>query len=239
MGEGARNRSRRKFTAPFPRWKRGITQYREIVEPLKPYLQLAQQHGVRVEQAMQNYVNLEQTLLRDPERGLQMVADYAGINLREYAAKLLNQSPEEVQSQQDQTIRELRTELASLKQQLGGVTHTIQQQTVKQTEQMVVEFAERHPRFDELADDIKFFLESGRTNDLSEAYELAERLNPAPAPKASTPAPEEKPAEQPVAHTHKGSKSISGAPSAGSSPAKREPSKSIRDALRRAAAQVG
>lgn len=110
---------------------------------------------------MQNYVNLEQTLLRDPERGLQMVADYAGINLREYAAKLLNQSPEEVQSQQDQTIRELRTELASLKQQLGGVTHTIQQQTVKQTEQMVVEFAERHPRFDELADDIKFFLESG------------------------------------------------------------------------------
>lgn len=217
--------------------EKGINQYREVVEPLKPYIQLAQQHGVRVEQAMDNYINLERTLLSDPERGLQMVADYAGINLREYASKLLNQTPEEIQGNQDNTIRELRTELAALKQQLGGVSQTIEQQRVSQTEAEVRKFADEHPRFDELADDIKFFLQSGRTQDLSEAYELAERLNPAPAPKVS-PQPEA-PAPAPVAHTHKGSKSISGAPSAGSSPARSEPSKSIRDALRRAQAKAG
>lgn len=216
--------------------ERGINQYREVVEPLKPYLQLAHQHNVRIEQAMENYVNLERTLLSDPERGLQMVADYAGINLRDYAAKLLNQTPEQVQSNQDNTIRELRAELSQLKQQLGGVTQTIQEQRTTQTESMVRDFAAQHSRFDELASDIEFFLKSGRTSDLSEAYQLAERLNPAPV-KASP--PPEAPAPAPEAQTLKGSKSISGAPSAGSSPARSEPSKSIRDALRKAASKAG
>jgi hypothetical protein len=38
-----------------------------------------------------------------------------------------------------------------------------------------------NPRFEELSDDIAFFLKSGRTKDLAEAYQLAERLNPTPS----------------------------------------------------------
>jgi hypothetical protein len=48
------------------------------------------------------------------------------------------------------------------------------------TTEMVTKFAAENPRFEELADDIAFFLKT-RTKDLAEAYRLAERLNPAPA----------------------------------------------------------
>jgi hypothetical protein len=40
--------------------------------------------------------------------------------------------------------------------------------------------AAENPRFEELSEDIAFFLKT-RTKDLVEAYTLAERLNPAPA----------------------------------------------------------
>jgi hypothetical protein len=53
------------------------------------------------------------------------------------------------------------------------------------TTEMVTKFAAdpANPRFEELADDIAFFLKT-RTKDLAEAYKLAERLNPAPAAQA-------------------------------------------------------
>jgi hypothetical protein len=44
------------------------------------------------------------------------------------------------------------------------------------TTEAVTKFAAEQPRFDELADDIAFFLESGRADDLAEAYDLAERF---------------------------------------------------------------
>jgi hypothetical protein len=45
----------------------------------------------------------------------------------------------------------------------------------------VEEFAAKHPRFDELSEDIIFLLETGRADDLPEAYTLVERLNRTPA----------------------------------------------------------
>jgi hypothetical protein len=41
----------------------------------------------------------------------------------------------------------------------------------------VVKFAAAHPRFEELSEDIVFFIESGRADDLAEAYDLAERFS--------------------------------------------------------------
>lgn len=214
----------------------GINHYRDAFEPLKPYYEMARQHGTTVQQAMENYTNLERTLLSDPVRGLQMVADYAGINLRDFAARLLNQSPDEVASQNESTIRELRSEISGLKQQLGGVTSTIQEQRVAQVQANVDAFAASHPRFDELADAIAGELKHGY--DLEAAYKRAELLNPAPAA-ASAPAPVT-PAPQPPLNPA-GSKSISGAPSAGSDPVSSKAAKSstIREALKRAAAQAG
>jgi hypothetical protein len=41
----------------------------------------------------------------------------------------------------------------------------------------VMKFAAAHPRFEELSEDIIFFLDSGRADGLAEAYNLAERFN--------------------------------------------------------------
>lgn len=214
----------------------GLNQYKEVVEPLKPYLQLAQQHNTTIDKALANYVGLERALMSQDmghkNAALADVFQRAGINPRDWAAQLLGQTPDQVQSQQDSTINELRQHIARLEQQVGGVTQTFQQQREQSTLAEINKFAEANPRFEELADDIAFFMKSGRASDLSEAYQLAERLNPAPV-KAS---PQEPviPAIPADAHT-KGSKSISGSPSPGSSPAaKRAPSSSIRDALKTA-----
>jgi hypothetical protein len=49
------------------------------------------------------------------------------------------------------------------------------------TTEAVMKFAAAHLRFEELSEDIVFFIESGRANDLAEAYALAERSNLAPS----------------------------------------------------------
>jgi hypothetical protein len=221
--------------------EKGINQYRDFVEPLKPYVQLAQQHNTTIDKALNQYITLERSLRSsDPAQktaALNDVFQAAGVNPRDWAAQILNQSPDQVASQQDATIQELRQQISRLEQQVGGVTQTFQQQREQETLQTVTKFAEDNPRFEELADDIAFFMKTGRANNLSEAYELAERLNPAPA-QANAPTPVI-PATPPAdAHT-KGTKSISGAPSPGSSPAaKKGPSPSIRKALESAMARA-
>ena len=50
------------------------------------------------------------------------------------------------------------------------------------TEEAVTKFASEHPRFEELAEDICFFIETGRADDLAEAYALAERFSSSPEP---------------------------------------------------------
>src|SRR6185312_10569451 len=127
-----------------------------------------------------------------------------------------------------------RMELAAIKEQVGGVTGHIQQQQEATVMSQIEAFTKDHPRFDELSDDIAFFLQHKRANDLQEAYELAERLKPAPVKASLSPVIP----EQPEAHTLRGQKSVAGSPSAGSSPAKGKPSPSIKEALQRALAKA-
>jgi hypothetical protein len=67
-----------------------------------------------------------------------------------------------------------------------GLSPAQGQSAADTTHESVTKFAAEHPRFEELADDIAFFLTSGRTKDIAEAYTLAERLNPAPAQAAAS-----------------------------------------------------
>jgi hypothetical protein len=86
-------------------------------------------------------------------------------------------------------------------------------------------------------------MQSGRAKDLPEAYQLAERLNPAPAGQAKDAAPAASSAAsaEPPVHPDKGQKSINGAPSAGltSQPGKKRVTRSLDEALDRAFGQAG
>jgi hypothetical protein len=235
-------RMERELTAGFEKHRTGA----EAFESVREFDEMAKQSGTDLKTALTNYTNMEKVLRADPLKGLELICQNAGLSLRDVAAHVMGQTPEEHASKSDATIRELRAEITSLKQQVGTVASSFEQQRTQTAQQKVEAFAAdpAHARFEELSDDIAFFMKSGRTKDLAEAYQLAERLNPAPvkvqaeAPAASAAPVIELPKPDLAAQTAKGSKSVTGSPSPGSSPTNQRPSTSIKEAIRRAAAAV-
>jgi hypothetical protein len=222
----------------------GFQKYKQSAErdqALSEFHEMAKSSGKELSGVVREYVNMENKLRQDPVGGLDLICQRMGLSLRDVAAHVMGQKPEEQASQQDAVIRELRQTVQRLEQQVGGVTKSIEQQREEATLTEINAFASKpeHSRFEELADDIAFFMKSGRAKDLPEAYQLAERLNPAPQAKEIAPAASSAAPEPPV-HPDKGQKSINGAPSAGSSPAaKKRTSKSLDEALDRAFGAAG
>lgn len=204
----------------------------EAFNEVREFDQLAKSVGTTMKDAMSNYVGIERLLTQNPIAGFQRIAENMGLDLRQVAAAILGQPAEQVRSQQDATIQELRGQLAALQQSVTGTTSYIKDQRENAMIEQLTDFAAKpeHSRFEELADDIAFFITTKKASSLEEAYDMAARLNPAPV---ASPAPDLS------AQTRKGEKSVSGAPSAGSDPVTRKPSTSIKDSLRRAAAQAG
>jgi hypothetical protein len=208
----------------------------EAYEQVREFDETARRNGGNLRASLEKIVDFENTFARSPIEGFQKVADHFGIPLRAVAAHIMGQTPDQVQTRHEAVVRDLKSELATLKQQVSGVTKSFEEQRTSAVMQQVEAFTKDHPRFDELSEDIAFFLQSKRASTLSEAYELAERLNPAPA-KASSPAPII--SAEPAPLNPAGMKSITGAPSPGSSPSRQPPSSNNREALRRAAERVG
>jgi hypothetical protein len=140
-------------------FKAGFAKYKTAAErdaSLAEFHDMAAKGKTTVKEALSKYVNMENQLRADPVKGLEIICQNVGMSLREVAAKVLGLTPDQAQNGADPT------------------------------HDAVTKFAAdpAHSRFEELADDIAFFLTSGRTKDLDEAYTLAERLNPAPAAQA-------------------------------------------------------
>jgi hypothetical protein len=71
---------------------------------------------------------MEQKLRGDLLGGLDEIVPMrpaASYSLRDVAAHVMGQTPEQNQSQSDATIRELKQTVASSRKQVGGVTQTI------------------------------------------------------------------------------------------------------------------
>jgi len=228
--------------------EQGHQKYRESAdayEQVRPFDEMARKNGGNLKASLERVVEMENAFARDPIEGFHAVADHFGLSLRAIAAHIMGQTPDAVQQQTDTTVSSLKNEIATLKQQLSGVTQTIEKQQQSALLSHVQSFAVEHPRLDDLSDDIAMFLKTERQiggefrfPTLQEAYELAERLNPAPA-QAFAPAapviPPAKPTAQPL--NQAGQKSITGAPTNGSNPSPRKSAApSIRDALRQASA---
>lgn len=211
----------------------------EAYQEVRQFDEIARKNGGNLKASLEKVVDIETAFSRNPIEGFQKVADHFGIDMRAVAAHVLGRSPQEVQSEQDTTIRQLKSQVERLTQELGGVTKTFQEQRTTEVLSQVEAFAKDHPRFDELSDDIGFFLENKRASTLLEAYEMAERLNPAPS-SASAYQPVSQAPLQPAPLSPAGQKSITGAPASGSDPVtKKAPASSTRQALERALARAG
>lgn len=230
------HRATRELEQGIQKYKPDADAYAEV----KEFADLAQSQGTTLKEAMRNYVGIENLLRKDPIAGLTQIAQNMGIPLRDIAARIVGQKPDEIAGQHDRTVSQLTQKISQLEQQIGGVTKTIDQQREQSASQTVSQFASQpgHERFEELAADIKFFLDTKRASDLEEAYQMAGRLNPGPA---LTPAQPATPAIKPdaAAQTRKGSLSVHGAPSSGSDPATRKPPSSAQESVKRAFATLG
>jgi len=223
-------------------------QYRGAAEafmPVAKYHQMAQQHGTTLEKALESYTGIEMKLRADPVAGLDNIVYNLGLtdpetgrrlNLRDIAYHVLSQTPEQLkqlqqgnqQSAAQQQIGALHREVTGLKGALHQM-HTAQQ--FHYTRSQVDQFADQHPRFDELGPLIENELKLGF--DLETAYRRAELLHPAThAAQTRTASAQTRPTNI--------DRSISGAPEAGPSngqsrpkgppPSRRE---AVQNAIRR------
>lgn len=218
----------------------GIQRYQADFEPYKEIDRQLKANGQTFQEVFEHYSGIEKVLAENPLKGLDTICRNMGMSLKQVAQHVMGQPVDAQTQQQDGYVNELKAEIAALKKEVGGVTTTIRSQQEGNLLKEIDAFAAKpeNSRFDELSKDIVFFLDSGRTKDLAEAYRLADRLNPAPQAQATTIAA---PAAQQTApsQTRKGQLSPSGAPSTTSNVAARIPPASARDALDRAFAVTG
>jgi len=221
------------------------------METIRPFQQMAQQHGTTLQRALTNYTSMEQKLRTDVVGGLDVIvnnlrlkaADGSPIGLRDIAYHILNQSPEQhklvqnsnAQSAQSHQIGQLHQIVEHLAQGFQQMQHAQQyERQFTQTRSAVDVFADTHPRFDELGALIEQELAHGYS--LEEAYTRADRLQPQDPTRAAQ-------TRNPSAQT-RNDKSISGAPESGPSNGtarkKNEKDKPTgrRDAIGRAIARV-
>ena len=212
----------------------GLTQYQQRFEPLKPYIQLAEQSGTTIEGALENYRALAMERQQNPAGFMAKMLHEMGSSPQEYAAHVLGQPVDQQAGQQNDYIRTLQAELSQLKEQIGTLstdyrTRT-QQEEARQFDAAWSEFSSTHPRANDLIDDMTKLIESGMATDAEDAYIKADRLNPAPhvaPPPASTPQPR-RPSPQ-----------ISGAPSGSNPVRKPSQSRTVSESIRWARSQAG
>lgn len=232
----------------------GVAKYKgdaDAYVPFKPFHDLAKQMNVDPAKALREYVTLDRMLGENFPAAMARICQNKGVDIRSFAADVLGLpaeartalkigQPQQQARAVDPEVLRLRHEVGQLQQQLGALTGQVQQRGAQGVEAEVAAFADK-PLFNELSEKIAAHIRNDGLS-LADAYDKAYSEFQAMAeragliPRANEAAPEV--AADLAAQTQKGQKSIAGAPSAGSYPAAKKPSSSIRDAIRAAAAAV-
>jgi hypothetical protein len=222
-------------------------QYRgdhEAMQPIRHFHEMAKSHGTTLDKALTNYVSMEQKLRQDVVGGLDIIVNNLGLKtpdgqrlgLRDIAYHILNQSPEQAKLVQQQNATQAAShQIGALHQEVSGLKDALMQmhnaQRYSYTRSAVDQFADSHPRFDEVADLIEAELDNGF--DLEAAYKRACLLRPA-THAAQT--------RNPSAQTRQVDRSISGYPAAStpSNGAARKNGKAVgrREAIKNAISSV-
>jgi len=224
----------------------GLAQYQRDFEPLKPYFALAEQHGITIDRALEQYIGIDRALIsNDPNQkfaAIEHLFQHAGISPRDWAAQILGQPADHATAEADAVIRDLQRAVTMQQRQLDAFQAASQAEHMNTTEKMVEDFAKEHPRLqdDKFADTVSRIIKSGMADDLPSAYEIADRLKPdatgaQPAVQTSNVTVAKPNADQ----TRKGQLSITGAPSSGSNPVNRKAPSTARESVDRAFASLG
>lgn len=227
----------------FNELNEGLNRYREIIEPLKPYQELADKFGTTMHETLGRYVALDMALLsKKPEErmgAIERVLTHAGLTPRDYAQHIMAQKPGEGAPPGDQVIAGLRQEIADLRQELGGLSHSFARRRDDEVKREFDAFAERNPRLKEkdVMSLVARLISSGIAPELTKAYDMAVRFTPEPAKQQEPPADAAN--RKPAASARNGNLSISGAPGSGSNPVKRKAPQTARESVDNAFTSLG
>jgi hypothetical protein len=212
------------------------------MQGLRPFQQLAKATGTTMAKALSSYVALEDKIRKSPLAGLDTVVQNLGlktaegqpITLRDIAYYIATLTPEQYAEVQ-RSNAEIATgrQIAPARQEIEQLKQSWQQAQEQQqfhyTRSAVDNYANAHPRLDELGDLIEQEIKHGY--DLDTAYRRANLLRPAgPAAQTRNPSAQTRPATD---------KSISGVPGSSNGARPRgKPSASPRDAVRNAISRM-
>lgn len=179
----------REFQGAYAKYKAD----HDTMEELRPYHDLAAKQNTSLRKAFDNYYGMELKLREDMIGGLDVIVQNCArsqglvgrhggpLTLRDVCEHVISMTPEQHQMTQQRNLQQ------SSEQRLGQVQQQVEQQNqvlnqilyqqkYTYTRSQVDQFAETHPRFDELADLVKSELDLGFT--LEQAYVRADRLRP-------------------------------------------------------------
>ena len=179
----------REFQGAYQKYKAD----HDTMEELRPYHDLASKQGTNLRKAFDNYYGMELKLREDLVGGLDVIVQNVArsqgltgphggpLTIQDVAQHIATMSPEQRQLTQQRNLQQ------SSEQRLGQVQQQVEQQNqvlnqilyqqkYTYTRSQVDQFAESHPRFDELGDLIKSELDLGFS--LEQAYRRADRLRP-------------------------------------------------------------
>ena len=220
--------------------ERGIAKYRqshEEYDTIREYREMAAQSGTTLKAALDNYVGVEKMLREDPIAGLSQIVSNLGlrgpngqpVTLRDVAASIMGQTPDQAARQNDMVVQSLRQQLQAQNQQLAEATRYIQEQQQQHKVQAATSewdrFVQANPRARELEGHIAEVLQQYPAGDsipaserLRDAYAIAAARHPMTAqtgagnPDAAHTGQGQKETAQRVPNPN-GQKSISGSPS--------------------------
>lgn len=244
--------------------EQGIEQHRGDAQAYrdtyKPFDEMAKRSNLDPAKTMANYVSIDMLLTKDFNAGIAQIFKNKGQDVKAWAAQIASGQDAPQPSAQEQTIAELRNEIAQLKQGFDGVSQTMQRQRDGQISQSLegyiatLEDADK-ALFNELDAEIAANLQADPSTTLAAAFAKAKKddsdryarrygaqtsVATVPADNAAAQTRDPDPAPQ----TRKGDFSIHGAPGSGSDPAPRKgpnatPRKSPDDAIERAMRSMG
>lgn len=158
----------------------GLSQYKEhnefgrkIKEIATPYNDYLAQQGVSPEKAFEFLLGAQYRLAHsDQNTKMQMIKDLArgvGIDLDQIA-------PQNPQNPENEVLKQLQNEINGLKSTVTAREQAEFNQTRQKVTQDVTKFADEHPYFDEVSNEIAVFIKAGA--DLKSAYDQAVWANP-------------------------------------------------------------
>lgn len=221
----------------------GVAKYKEAAEayePLRKFADIAKANETTIPEALERYVNIDKGLVskdvNEKARSIELVLEAAGTNPSEYAAWVQGGGKAQT-PQSDPVISELRQQVQALQQQLGQVSSSVQSQQQQELASQIEQWKADKPLVETLASEISHYYENDGLS-LDDAYSKAKQEFEDKARRAGFISAQQAVPPENVAQTQRVQKSIAGSPGSGSYPAASQPSNSIAESIRRAAARV-